>query len=583
MWLNEVQQQPVNCAIARNTKQIMDTVNDASTRANQVPFRSWRIYPLLIREPLLTPWRLLSPKGHAYWPVKYEDLKSQITQYHKQELIHYICSKCLRQFKGIHNWVCHYPKCKGPPDTSLPYSCEHCELRFNSQSGLSTHERSKHPEVRNQKRMLQMKSKKTGGRKAYEWTQDEVNLLIERRRRFQNKRQINKEIQKFLSSTSCKQISDKRRRLRANSTAQVECSSSESEEEIYLSANEDEPQEMINISTTVSDNEWNSFILDYIKTIELPEGSKFERANIELDAILTELNANEVINVNIKEKIEQFIDKTLKPVLIDVDTSSGNKNKSKNNRANKQKRNRMNTRQSSDPHSTNHASRKRFAYARCQELFKKCPKRLADYAIKGDSSFMTDRSTLPQASVVDQFYKKLWEATNPQSNYMPINSDRRSMMEVCPNMSVQDVIDRLKRTNFTSAAGTDGVKRIHLVKKEYYPRVWKINRTTLIPKVNSDLNNVKNWRPITIGPIIARIFSGILDKKLGQFININIRQKGFTREDGCRCNVSILTDAIQVMKSVNGGVVTIVDIAKAFDTVPHQAILKQLDRARVPS
>ncbi|XP_076765186.1 uncharacterized protein LOC143432381 [Xylocopa sonorina] len=547
----------------------MDTVNDASTRANQ-----GTIVDALASK--------RTTNSAIQFKIKLLLTPNSTCSCCLQKGMH-IGLKCLRQFKGIHNWVCHYPKCKGPPDTSLPYSCEHCELRFNSQSGLSTHERSKHPEVRNQKRMLQMKSKKTGGRKAYEWTQDEVNLLIERRRRFQNKRQINKEIQKFLSSTSCKQISDKRRRLRANSTAQVECSSSESEEEIYLSANEDEPQEMINISTTVSDNEWNSFILDYIKTIELPEGSKFERANIELDAILTELNANEVINVNIKEKIEQFIDKTLKPVLIVVDTSSGNKNKSKNNRANKQKRNRMNTRQSSDPHSINHASRKRFAYARCQELFKKCPKRLADYAIKGDSSFMTDRSTLPQASVVDQFYKKLWEATNPQSNYMPINSDRRSMMEVCPNMSVQDVIDRLKRTNFTSAAGTDGVKRIHLVKKEYYPRVWKINRTTLIPKVNSDLNNVKNWRPITIGPIIARIFSGILDKKLGQFININIRQKGFTREDGCRCNVSILTDAIQVMKSVNGGVVTIVDIAKAFDTVPHQAILKQLDRARVPS
>ncbi|XP_076762718.1 uncharacterized protein LOC143430371 [Xylocopa sonorina] len=159
---------------------------------------------------------------------------------------------------------------------------EHLRSMPINDLGLSTHERSKHPEVRKQKRMLQMKSKKTGGRKAYEWTQDEVNLLIELERRFQDKRQINKEIQKFLSSKSCKQISDKRRQLRAKSTAQVECSSFESEEEIYFSANEDEPQEMININ--------------YIKTIELPEGSKFERANIELDAILTELNANEVIN-----------------------------------------------------------------------------------------------------------------------------------------------------------------------------------------------------------------------------------------------------------------------------------------------
>ncbi|CAL7932962.1 unnamed protein product [Xylocopa violacea] len=270
-------------------------------------------------------------------------LKSHVTQYHKFDNISYICCKCLRQFKGIHNWECHYPKCKGPPNTTLPYCCEHCELSFGSKRGLSTHERSRHPEIRNQKRMLQTKSKKIGGRSAYEWTQDEVRLLTELEQRFHNLHQINKEIHKYLPSKSIKQISDKRRQLRTRKAAQRDSSSSETEEEVYLSANEDEPLEAINISTSARDIEWESFIIDYIKTIEFPEGSKLDRANIELDALLTEINAN----VNINEKLEKFINQTLNPLLIGVQKPTKNRC-NKKNRANKKKRNQTHTRQTSD-------------------------------------------------------------------------------------------------------------------------------------------------------------------------------------------------------------------------------------------
>ncbi|KMQ92431.1 r2 protein [Lasius niger] len=73
----------------------------------------------------------------------------------------------------------------------------------------------------------------------------------------------------------------------------------------------------------------------------------------------------------------------------------------------------------------------------------------------------------------------------------------------------------MRKTKLESAAGPDNIKKIHLKKAgtlhilaklynallaaEYYPNKWKINRTTLIPKKGKDNNNVKNWRPITIG------------------------------------------------------------------------------------
>jgi hypothetical protein len=94
----------------------------------------------------------------------------------------------------------------------------------------------------------------------------------------------------------------------------------------------------------------------------------------------------------------------------------------------------------------------------------------------------------------------------------------------------------------------------------------------LIPKPNKDASKAENWRPITIGPIIGRIFSPILDKRIRWGIEQNMRQKGFTAESGCKINIELLNTVLEQSKRHNGGVYTIVDISKAFDTVSHSAI-----------
>lgn len=117
----------------------------------------------------------------------------------------------------------------------------------------------------------------------------------------------------------------------------------------------------------------------------------------------------------------------------------------------------------------------------------------------------------------------------------------------------------------------------------YYPKCWKINRTTLIPKAGKDLGDSKNWSPITIGSLMGRIFSSLIDCRLRDVIENHVRQKGFTSENGCKQNIILLAEAIQRSKSNNGGVFSILDISKAFDTVPHSAIEAALQRKRIPS
>lgn len=121
-----------------------------------------------------------------------------------------------------------------------------------------------------------------------------------------------------------------------------------------------------------------------------------------------------------------------------------------------------------------------------------------------------------------------------------------------------------------------------LLLKGYYAKHFKINRTTLIPKQGKDTKYPRNWRPITIGSILGRIFSGGIDTRLRGSIELSNRQKGFVRENGCKHNTVTLSSVLSRMKSSRGGVPTVVDISKAFGTVPHAAIGKALTSKRVP-
>lgn len=122
-----------------------------------------------------------------------------------------------------------------------------------------------------------------------------------------------------------------------------------------------------------------------------------------------------------------------------------------------------------------------------------------------------------------------------------------------------------------------------LLVEGHFPTSWKTNRTTLIPKPDKDLNEINNWRPITVGSLLSRTFSAVLNNKLRQFVLQIYQQKGFSNEDGCRFNVTLLKEIINQMKSKSGGIITMIDITKAFDTIPHSMIGVGLQKKRVPT
>ncbi|XP_049425577.1 uncharacterized protein LOC125884643 [Epinephelus fuscoguttatus] len=113
------------------------------------------------------------------------------------------------------------------------------------------------------------------------------------------------------------------------------------------------------------------------------------------------------------------------------------------------------------------------------------------------------------------------------------------------------------------------------------PRVFKRCRTVLIPKTtNPDLlGDVNQWRPITIGSMVLRLFSRILTVRMTAACPIHPRQRGFIASPGCSENLSVLEGVMRLSRQerVSLGVV-FVDFAKAFDTVSHEHLLSALER-----
>lgn len=115
---------------------------------------------------------------------------------------------------------------------------------------------------------------------------------------------------------------------------------------------------------------------------------------------------------------------------------------------------------------------------------------------------------------------------------------------------------------------------------EDIPDGLKLNSTALIPKTTTELDNAKNWRPITISSTILRCFNKIMAARLGN-IELEDCQRGFSKIDGCFANTWTIESLIKHHR-IKGIPLTLIslDLTAAFDSVPHDAIARALNRVK---
>ena len=129
------------------------------------------------------------------------------------------------------------------------------------------------------------------------------------------------------------------------------------------------------------------------------------------------------------------------------------------------------------------------------------------------------------------------------------------------------------------APGLSRVFRL-LIKKGSFPRCWRSANVTAIPK-GALTQVVANYRPISITPILSKIFERLLASKIVLFAEskglIPAAQFAYRKNLGCADALLSVTHLLQrALDTGQEGRVVQLDFSAAFDRVSHSGILFKL-------
>lgn len=169
--------------------------------------------------------------------------------------------------------------------------------------------------------------------------------------------------------------------------------------------------------------------------------------------------------------------------------------------------------------------------------------------------------------------------------------------------SEMDVFRILSRLQVRKATGPDGISAVmlrrcavsisghltalfnHSFSSGAVPSSWKVSRVTPIPK-SDDSSLVSNYRPISllsmVGKVQERLVHEVLMEHLLERGVLSDRQFGFRPSSSTQEALLSLTRGWHQVLDAGGSVLCVfLDLAKAFDSVPHQRIVECLHQAGV--
>jgi hypothetical protein len=228
-----------------------------------------------------------------------------------------------------------------------------------------------------------------------------------------------------------------------------------------------------------------------------------------------------------------------------------------------------------------------------QKLFRKNRSKVARMVLDGTQGGVCSI----RVDTVTKYFRSKWESEDGYvglgqfGSFAPSNNKCLSR-PVTPAL----VVSTRKRMRKLSAAGPDGASRTCLVMwdpkgeklakmfngflmRSSIPASLKLSRTTLLPKSKDprERESVANWRPITIGSMVLRLFSSILHKRLAKACPTHVRQKGFVKIPGCSENLLLIEGVLKTSKRERNPLAMVfIDLAKAFDSVSHKHLERVL-------
>jgi len=236
--------------------------------------------------------------------------------------------------------------------------------------------------------------------------------------------------------------------------------------------------------------------------------------------------------------------------------------------------------------------RRREQFSRVQNEYSVNRQRCAKSVLSGD--WAKEKPCLPM-DTQEGFWKPLMECASKRDLHdpEPLRKPCWSVVRPITGAEVERVLKGLK----DGASGPDRVNRkmlrsVHTdnlatrmnfwLLCECPPSPFKEGITTLVPK-SCEATQPGEYRPITVASIIARLFHRVLAMRFEDDIPLSPWQKAFRRGDRLADNVcilrSVLRDRTRKHRPIFG---TFIDVAKAFDSVSHDSMIKAAGRAGVP-
>uniref|UniRef100_A0A670JZL5 Reverse transcriptase domain-containing protein n=1 Tax=Podarcis muralis TaxID=64176 RepID=A0A670JZL5_PODMU len=166
-------------------------------------------------------------------------------------------------------------------------------------------------------------------------------------------------------------------------------------------------------------------------------------------------------------------------------------------------------------------------------------------------------------------------------------------------ITVEEVRDAIKKMKPGKAPGPDGLSQKYYKTLEEHlapvlcnvinnilqggeiPDSWREAYITVIPKADSDILEIKNYRPISLLNNDYKIFAGIMASRLKEYLNraIHKDQAGFLPGRQIKDNVRHIVNIIEYLELRNDtpAALIFIDAEKAFDNVSWHFLIKCME------